>query len=353
MKVIINGKFLSQRVTGLHRFAIEIVRELDKLISADENYELYVPKNCEVSLDLKNIRVVMSKSLLKGILWDVFSYNPYVKREKGLSVNLCNGINLHNPNVACIHDVIFRARKELFYETTRDILRIFWNRFMYSFNTKHSDFIVTVSEFSKKEIIKYYNVDKNKIFVINNAWQHINRINDNKVDFQKSYPFLLPGAYFFSISTLAANKNFKWVLHAAKNNPEYIFAIAGGGKLKGVANSMGLANLPNVKFLGYVTDEEAKCLMKNCKAFIFPSLYEGFGIPPLEALGAGCKNVILSDIEVLHEIYADSADYVDPTNLDYKIQNLGDHTAYRKKILDKYSWQKSALSLYNLIKKVR
>ena len=354
MKVIINGRFFSQRITGVQRFALEIVRELDKIVS-DKNYELYIPKHCNVSLKLKNIKVKESNSIFNGILWDIFSYSSYVKREKGLSVNLCNGINLNKPSIVCIHDVTYKANPDFFSRTLKYKLKMLWNRFSYWFNTKHADFIITVSKFSKKEIMKYYHINQDRIFVINNAWQHVNRINDDKINLSSSYPFLSSGTYFFSMSTLEVNKNFRWVLNAAKNNPEYVFVIAGGGRLNEAANAIGFSNFVNVHFLGYITDEEAKSLIKNCKAFIFPSLYEGFGLPPIEAMGVGCKNIILSDIEVMHEIFGDSVSYIDPKKFDYKFQkqDFENHTNSYHEILDKYSWAKSAAELYALINRLK
>ena len=350
MKVVINGRFLTQRITGVQRFAIEIIKELDKLVSG-ENYELFVPKDYNVNLKLKNIHVEKSDSNFKGIFWDMFAFLSYAKREATVSINLCNGINLHNKSIVCIHDVTYKANPSFYLG--KDKLKMYWNRLCCWFNTRFADYIVTVSNFSKREIVKYYHVEQEKICVIYNAWQHVNNINIAKIDFQKSYPFLSRGNYFFSMSTLAKNKNFKWILYTAKNNPEYVFVIAGGGRLKEATDQMGLSNLPNVHFLGYVTDEEAKTLIKNCKAFIFPSLYEGFGIPPLEAMAADCKNIIVSNSEVMHEIFEDSVEYIDPLKLDYKIQNFTDCTMSPQKILDKYSWEKSALSLLNLINKLR
>ena len=82
--------------------------------------------------------------------------------------------------------------------------------------------------------------------------------------------------------------------------------------------------------------------MKNCKAFLFPSFYEGFGIPPLEAMSTGCP-VIVSDIPVMHEIFGDSVHYINPNepdvNIDKYIQASDDKT---KSALCKYSWKDSA-----------
>lgn len=76
------------------------------------------------------------------------------------------------------------------------------------------------------------------------------------------------------MANLLKNKNFPWVLRAAGAKPDAVFAIAGGGSLAAEAERLGLADLPNVLYLGYVSDGAAKALMAHCKAFLFPTLYE-------------------------------------------------------------------------------
>ena len=94
-----------------------------------------------------------------------------------------------------------------------------------------------------------------------------------------------------------------------------------------------------------VTDEEAKTLMRDCKAFLFPSIYEGFGIPPLEAVSAGTKKIVVSDIPVMHEIFEEDANYID-LNEDVKIEKLHKCSG---NVLKKYSWIESSEKLYQMI----
>ena len=97
-------------------------------------------------------------------------------------------------------------------------------------------------------------------------------------------------------------------------------------------------------YTGYLNDNELISLYKNCKAFIFPSLYEGFGIPPLEAMESGCKNIIVSNIEVLEEIYGDSVKYIDIKNEEYESKNIINKVNEKKiyiNLLDKYTWRKT------------
>lgn len=245
-----------------------------------------------------------------------------------------------------IHDVSYKVNPQ-YFTSKRDRLSAIWHRINYKAIANSSMKILTVSNFSKGEIERVYHVDKKRISVVYNAWQHMDKIMEAADVFDR-YSMLKDKEYYFSMATLAANKNFKWILYAAKNNPDKEFAIAGGGKLKGAAEAEGFTNLPNVHFLGYVSDEDAKALMHHCKAFLFPTFYEGFGLPPLEAVACGCKRIIVSDTPCMHEVYGDYAEYIDPYNYEnIKIEDTNKEVS--KELLDKYSWKKSAKQLKNFL----
>lgn len=118
--------------------------------------------------------------------------------------------------------------------------------------------------------------------------------------------------------------------------PEVNFVIAGGSNSK-VFKDQGYEITSNIKFIGYVTDEELVALYKYAKCFVYPSIYEGFGIPPLEAIYFDCP-VILSNIDVFHEIYRNSNIYVKDLNeLKIKIKNI-DEIDKLYSIKSKYRW---------------
>ena len=222
-----------------------------------------------------------------------------------------------------------------------------WHRLNY-WRAAHSNMnILTDSFFSRTELGKYYKVAPKRVTILYCGWQHMERIVAATDTFEK-YPELRKGEYYFSMSTLGANKNFKWLLYAAKNNPEVQIAIAGGGKLKGAAEAEGFTNLPNIHFLGYVSDADAKTLMANCRAFVFPTLYEGFGLTPLEAVSCGASSIVVSDTPCMHEVYGDNAEYIDQT--DYENANIAESRKWvLEELLEKYSWKKSAEKLLSLM----
>ena len=107
-----------------------------------------------------------------------------------------------------------------------------------------------------------------------------------------------------------------------------------------------------MKLIGYVSDEEAKTLMRDARAFLFPSFCEGFGMPPLEAMSAGVPRVIVSDIPVMHEIFIDNAIYINPNQYNYDLEQLVmDSNCDSESVLCRFSWKESARIIYNEIVK--
>ena len=337
MKVIINGRFLIHRITGVERYAREILAELDKIIEP-KSIELAVPPEAEDVPVYKNIKVVKTGKL-HNRLWEHISFPWYVHTQKGISLNLCNVAPIPAPGIVCIHDVKVKATPQYFSKKF-----LMWYNLLLKNATKRAKLIITVSEFSKSEIVKYFRVSSDKITVIPNAWQHYERIAYDENALNKYG--LEEGNYYFSMCSLEPNKNFKWIAEEAKENSDAIFAVAGSINKKVFADGLGFDCPENMKLLGYVSDEEAKTMMRDCKAFLFPTFYEGFGIPPLEAMSAGAKNIYVSDTTVMHEVFGDSVQYIDPDCYDNVFENNIEVSEDEiNKTLEKYSWKKSAEKL--------
>ena len=138
-------------------------------------------------------------------------------------------------------------------------------------------------------------------------------------------------------------------MNAAKKNPEYNFVLTGNDSFSNESEELNREKADNVIFTGFVSDGEMKALMLNCVALIQPSLYEGFGIPPIEALSLG-KKIIVSKASCLPEIYENSAIYIDPNNSDVNLDQLmKEQVGNAECVLEKHSWKKSAKEMLELI----
>ncbi len=347
--IVINGRFLEQKITGVQRFALETTKAFDEFAA-----ELLIPCILAVSPavpdslipELENIKVerVGSKS---GILWEQTQLVSYLKEKKAIVLNLCNVTTLfYKHALVCLHDICYSIHPD-FVSSKNRLVRL-WHMLQDRAGAKNSLKVLTVSNFSKKEIVDHYSLDPDKVIVVYNGWQHfIPEIE--KDDFAEKFSFLKDGQYFYTMSTLKKNKNFKWIVENAKHNPDKTYAVAGKIDVKKFGTSAEEYEAPNIHYLGYVSDEEAKLLMKHAKAFLFPSLYEGFGIPPLEALAMGTQ-VLCSNATCLPEIFEDTVHYIDPhkaqINPDEVLQSP---VASAGKLLSRYSWRNTAKTIADTV----
>lgn len=340
MKIIINGRFLTQNITGVQRFAHELVKELDKIVKKNEAVIL-TPKNI-LFKDLKYENIEIKKvGILKGHLWEQIELSYYVLKNQGKLLSLCNTAPVINTGIVTIHDISYKVNPK-FYSRKFSIFYNVLNKIIAKTSLK----ILTVSEFSKKEIVKYFNVNSSKIDIVHNAWQHMKKIKEDVKMLEKLQ--LKNKEFYLGVSSINPNKNFKYIIELAKLYPKKIFVIAGKLNQK-IFGSMNLEKIENLVWAGYVSDEELKILYKNTSGFIYPSFYEGFGIPPLEALACGCKKVYISNTSCLPEIFEDSVFYLNP----YKVEKiLNERETIKeekiKKILDKYFWEKSAKKILEI-----
>lgn len=255
-----------------------------------------------------------------------------------------------------IYDTVIKDFPETMSRKTKFVLGATLSR-----SIKRADKIVTISEFSKNCIMRHYGVSEEKISVIpcgfkedmfNTAW------SDEIVQRTVS-EYGINKDYLLYLGTLEPRKNIERIVEAyamlRKEHREYPKLVLAGGKgwlYNTIFERVKTLDIEgDVIFTGYVKDEDVPLLMKGAMAFCFPSLYEGFGMPPLEAMACGTP-VITSNCSSIPEVVGDAAIMVDPYNVNELYQAMrkivGD-SELREKLSRKglercrlFSWKTSA-----------
>lgn len=355
-KVYINGRFLTSPFSGVQRSAFELILALDKVLARkslllkEYSFIILYSGNIINPIELTNISI-QKKGILKGNLWEQLELPLYTLRH--LLINLCSiAPVIKRKQLVLIHDASFFVNKTYFSFAFR-----IWYKFAIPIIGLFSKHILTVSEFSKSELIKYAAINSNKISVIYNSADHIARFQKPSTEFVDKISKLRP--YCLAVSNLGANKNFKG-LNLALNLIDfkpYNMVIAGAAQR--VLNATSTVEGKSV-YLGYIDNNELSYLYSHATLFIFPSFYEGFGIPPLEAMISGCP-VIASQTSSIPEICGFACAYFDPyqpVDMATKIEKLlnDPERLIELKTLgkiqaSKYNWEESGKNLLSIVAK--
>lgn len=244
-----------------------------------------------------------------GYYWEQMELPAYLRKMGSPKlINFCNMAPLsYGNNYIAMHDITAVR----FPKTYSWAFRTAYG-FMIPRLAKKAKHIFTVSEFSKKEIAGYYGMEERKITVTYNAVDNrFHCVEDKDMRREK---------YFIAVSSVKQNKNFPVVLQsfmeAKKTLKDARLYVVGDMKDKNFQTIClsAYGNEPSIKFLGRVSDEDLIRYYSNAIAFLFPSLYEGFGIPVLEAQACGCP-VISSNAASMPEVLGDSALLCDPVDV--------------------------------------
>lgn len=343
-KYAFNGYLFSQRQTGVMRYAKELLLALDVMCKKGE-FCLVIPNCAENIPVLCNIDVVKIGNI-KGNLWEQISFPIYCKKKSFVPVNFNNTCPLIYPGIIAIHDIAYKLHPE-FGSSLHGKISNLYHKIIFKLVSYLKTPIITVSHFSKYSLIDVYKINPRRIHIIQNSYNHFEKIKCDYSILEKLQ--ICEYDYYFSLGSISRMKNTRWIVEVAKRNPEQVFIIS-GARSSNENNDYVSENIHNIIFTGYISDEEIKALMSKCKAFIYPSIYDGFGIPPMEALSVGAR-VICSNAACLPEIYQGSVNYIDPYDYNVNLNELLlEPVADPDLILKKYSWAKSASKLYEMLK---
>jgi len=348
-KILINGDFLCRRLTGIERYAYEITHRLDKVCKHEE-IAIVIPSFVEKIPEYKNLKIIRLKKKGKSnIRWQMLTLQGFLLKHREYTIlefgNTCLPLA---PGIVFLHDIYCEFFPEDFI-SKRDKFTRLYSRMQYRFIARLAKKIVTVSGYSKKQISETFNVDPARISVIYSSADHVRSIHADKSVFD-DFPVLAQRPFYFSLGSLSKRKNLQWIVKHAAKRSESLFAISGTSLSTVKVDELDSEVPKNIVLLGYLDDQKVKALMENCKAFILPSYYEGFGLTPLEALSCGAK-IIVANAASLPEIYGNTAHYIDPFDADVDLEKLLMQSVEQPVcILEKYSYDKAADAVYRIIK---
>ena len=339
--VCINGESWVRTLTGIERLATETTRFLDTMVQKGA-FRLVVPKNARNLPALSNIEIVTLNAEAHFMpAWTQGHFQKYVLSHGGISLNFSNTCPFLCPGFEFIHDIYPTLHPEDF-RSRRDRLIRLYSALMCRRIAKKAKAIFTVSEYTKRTIVDTYGTPPEKIAVVYSGVSGYKDVKSDGSVFDR-LPALRRSDFYFTLGSLSRRKNLKWIARHAELFPDELFAVGGKPLPASVAPELEkLGSLPNVIMTGYLGDGEVKALLGRAKAFILPSYFEGFGLPPLEALSCGCP-VIVSDRTSLPEIYGKCAHYIDPDEPDVDLGALLEEpTESPARILETYTLMNTA-----------
>ncbi len=319
MTVYVNARFLTQPQSGVQRYSGELVSALDRLLRADSGLAAALgpvvalhPSGAAAAPDWRCIRV----QALKGARGHAWEQGPLWRASRnGVLLSPANsGPVLHRRQVLALHDAnlwdipeAFSRRYRVFHRVLRPLL------------ARRAAALVTVSRFSARALAARTGVAADRFTIIPNAAAHVLSI---PADAQALARFgLRAKSYLLTVGNQSANKNIGRLAQAhARAGSMALPLVVAGADIPALSGG-GAPPSGRVRHLGRVTEPELKALYEGAAGFVYPSLYEGFGIPPLEAMQLGIP-VLAAQRTALPEVLGDAPLWFDPTSLPDMVRAL-------------------------------
>src|ERR1043165_7159362 len=369
MRIGLDGYLLSEPLTGVGHYTLELARALARNFPADE-FELVSPKPFNQSVlessedaTIPNLRLAHAKSSsIRGHWWSV-GLPLYARRTR---FDLFHGTNFDVPlwnrrrSVLTIHDL-----STLLYPKTQRPRAVRRARLRLPMAAKMATAIITPTEAVKREVCERLKTKPEKVQVIHEAPRRTFTPMSREQSAAIRRRLGVKGEFLLFVGTLEPRKNLLTLLHAFAQllertslRPQLVIA---GGEGRMMEETLSLTNTikDRVHLTGYLHDDELRALYSSCRAFIYPSLYEGFGLPPLEAMACGAP-VIASRIAALQETLTDAAILVEPLDVQTLSRTMAEilkdekrRAAMREagiKRAAQFSWDRAAQATHDVYK---
>lgn len=371
MQVGFQSAVIDDNQTGLGTYARNLLKSYEEMGTLDQLYLIHYPgRNAGFYTNKNTItapRFPLGLSKVFGIPAAIKKCNPDVVH---FPVHRCDDflsyfLNAEIPKILTIHDLIpFFSDEQMSIQT-----RVLWVP-MLKIAHKKNMCIITVSDHTRKDCEKFLNIPKEKIRVIPIAADPVFRQARDKdaVRLRVAERFGIASPYIFYTGALVARKNIRRLVEAfvALKKKNYPHKLVIGGSGRSCPPDLANAIPPEIRdreilFTGYLTRDELVDMYNAAELFVYPSLYEGFGIPPLEAMSCGTP-VVVSGTSSLPEVVGDAACLIDPYDtmgLSAALEELILDEGYRAELSGKglarsklFSWEKTGKETWKVYEEV-
>lgn len=340
-KLFINGRFLTQRLTGVQRFAIEICKELAQLTT---DFLIVVPVGTTTN-ESALVPFLIEVGNRKGTIWEQVDLYRFMKSNGATLLNLCNTAPFrYHGNIVTIHDLgVYQNQYWYSWKFAK------WYKFLTPRIVKNALVILTVSKFSKSEIVQRFGVNEKSVHVVYNgvakAVIHPRQENKEKL--------------VVHVGTFSERKNVKMIVDCyLQSSPnEHKLVLCGNVDKNLELTTTDLNKIEGIEVRNGVKDFELAELLAKAQYVVSASSYEGFDLPILEGLANGARP-ILSDIPVHRELYSGVAIFFDHKNPDELTEEFRSLNKPSKAVevnqvnslLDRFSFEKSAEVIHQLVR---
>ena len=357
MRIALNLLYLIPGVVGgTETYARSLINALARQ-DADNEYLVFVSSEA-ADLDITpgpNFRRVVcpipAMKRLARYSWEQLALPFQLSRENPAlvhSLGYVSPLMARCPQVVTVHDVNYLGHQGRRTAVGRRAFRFFVER-----TVRRADKVITISEFSKSEIVRHLQLPESKLAVVHEAGREPgdHAANDGSSEILGS----IQAPYIMAFSSLSAHKNIGRLIAAftkISSSIPHTLVLVGHLPEKGdLLADINAAGDSHIRFTGYLPDADVEVLMQNASVFAFPSLYEGFGLPILDAQHAGVP-IVCSSAGALPEIAGEGALLFDPLSVDdmaAAISRASLDADLRTSLIDKgyenarrFSWDKTA-----------
>lgn len=364
-KIYVNGRFLQQPITGIQRYGRELLRVWDNLIDSGEidsqqvNIEVLIPPSKVDAPTLRHIKV-RQVGRFKGQLWTQFEL-PANSRD-GLLFSPDNLqpllAPLLGPSVVTVHDLTFK----LFPRAHTTAFRLLYG-LLISNGIRNATALITSTDAERRNILRHYPSARDRIAVVHLGGRSAQLAAVNHEQMRDNQP---TERYILWVGSLISRKNPQGAIDAAllvNRKMRLPFIVVGSGHRGMQKPDIRIPrNHRVVQFANRVSSsDDLIALYRNALCLLFPTFYEGFGLPALEAMAHGCP-VVTSDIPVMREVCGDAALYCNPndaTDIAEKIGMLAENSEAREQLRHRglvwaaqFSWERCARETFAVLHRV-